>query len=1007
MRGSSRRRLIVAIVLSCGLAPSARAGQSAAAAPVSEIPLPGGVAGLMRAAGLQPSSDPVAALHAFVRVVHGGRNGPPDVVIRYLEAVSRLSAATAKLPNHEVSIPPVGMPMAAVREWVAAAGLSVADGRVVEDGHAESARRRQVLEQAGVPVAGWVEALGAGRSIQVRIPSDTVPLPLSPDLWGSAILGRDVPPGQLAGAILADRRAALVYHGLMALDDETLLYLGGRPSLLSDIAERGAGAFGRWGRSIRVRNGQVQVPGGPRAAASWAKVVGQAPADPQRFIRALVSRDAGRAAYLYDVVAHLDPVRQAFALGDAREVDRAARFHALYGTFAGTAALDTRGDWPVVRHPVDPGAVLAQVAAAEGGRMAQPSSLAMWEAVFGAGARGCSSAGGRSGEVDAAWLVDRIEREFPERRAEWLGAVAFAQRVFGRARPSDLPAVCEAVASFRSHQALLLALERMRMDDPSDYVAAVRFAERTWTGADRRAAIVRTAQAQGILVTLERAFSARTIDSATARRLVLSLSALATEPVAQPSGAIAAWMRATLLPALCGPQLGGEACLVRAVSGQGLPGNGSGVVTWEDERYRVDLGAATATRVERIRASQRGATIDEALALIVAAATLADRGASVEDIERQAAVVAAVSLNPNLDRPDVFGHGRPDLRARLRAARSQLASAGAAERAEAASSLAEAGDLLLAEALVSFAYAVAIGDPEDAVLMAGDPSRQHQFDATLGPATAPWHLPEEVQAPDGSWLTEGAAIGLHVVFARSWLRRLSMQDPGMRPRPDPQDVRAFGESQALFNAFDLTDGGRDAIVGAIRRGRTRLAELLRSPDRFWNAAADAGIGEWRRRATLWAAGRPETSGVDGGKVPAPADYLALSELMWLGGPDLPTAELDHWGVSARTMDGRPTPRMPRGHAWEDFEGPRGMGLLPAWMADVPLRAAEMLAALELPAALAPGLTSYVAWDVMTSAEMAHPDDWLAVVRATRALPEDRTFDYVSTLTAIGPLVPAK
>jgi hypothetical protein len=31
--------------------------------------------------------------------------------------------------------------------------------------------------------------------------------------------------------------------------------------------------------------------------------------------------------------------------------------------------------------------------------------------------------------------------------------------------------------------------------------------------------------------------------------------------------------------------------------------------------------------------------------------------------------------------------------------------------------------------------------------------------------------------------------------------------------------------------------------------------------------------------------------------------------------------------------------------------------------------------------------------------MAHPDDWVALIRATRALPPDRTFDYISTLTA--------
>jgi hypothetical protein len=37
--------------------------------------------------------------------------------------------------------------------------------------------------------------------------------------------------------------------------------------------------------------------------------------------------------------------------------------------------------------------------------------------------------------------------------------------------------------------------------------------------------------------------------------------------------------------------------------------------------------------------------------------------------------------------------------------------------------------------------------------------------------------------------------------------------------------------------------------------------------------------------------------------------------------------------------------------------------------------------------------------------MAHQDDWLAVARAAQAVPADRMADYVSALTADGPLVP--
>ncbi len=151
---------------------------------------------------------------------------------------------------------------------------------------------------------------------------------------------------------------------------------------------------------------------------------------------------------------------------------------------------------------------------------------------------------------------------------------------------------------------------------------------------------------------------------------------------------------------------------------------------------------------------------------------------------------------------------------------------------------------------------MAIGDPDDGVLMGGNPARGHLFDSTVGPATPAWHLPEEMQAVDRSWLVEGSALMLRTLYAKSWLRRLEIHDPGAAVRPDPQDVRAVGESVTAFSPFDLTDEGRDQIVAAIRRGRSRVAELIASPPALWKAARAAGVGEWRCRAALWAARTP-------------------------------------------------------------------------------------------------------------------------------------------------------
>jgi hypothetical protein len=81
-----------------------------------------------------------------------------------------------------------------------------------------------------------------------------------------------------------------------------------------------------------------------------------------------------------------------------------------------------------------------------------------------------------------------------------------------------------------------------------------------------------------------------------------------------------------------------------------------------------------------------------------------------------------------------------------------------------------------------------------------------------------------------------------------------------------------------------------------------------------------------------------------------------------------------------------------------------IALLPSHVADLQLRVAEQLAEMKLPAVLAPGVLSYAMWDLAMNAAMADLDDWLPVVRASRSLTADRMADYLSALTAGGPLV---
>jgi hypothetical protein len=101
-------------------------------------------------------------------------------------------------------------------------------------------------------------------------PGDSVPVPLTADLWSTAIFKRTVSPRDLIPAILADRSAALICLGLTALDDRTIAYFADHPSLLERIYVRSATAFGAFSSSLQIDGNRVVPPGGPRPSDAAA-----------------------------------------------------------------------------------------------------------------------------------------------------------------------------------------------------------------------------------------------------------------------------------------------------------------------------------------------------------------------------------------------------------------------------------------------------------------------------------------------------------------------------------------------------------------------------------------------------------------------------------------------------------------------------------------------------------------------------------------------------------------
>ena len=281
-------------------------------------------------AGLDPGLPRARALLDIIRVVHEVGDGVDSELdarrsrlVAYLEALSAFEGARQPFSS--------GVTLASASDkrerkhleaFADATGFSLErDGGtttlVAESGERAELRRAALVRAGFDPVAAAAQ-LNRGESIAPALRADDVPLPLPNRAWQS----RDADgaaerfQGTALAAILGDRRASLLYYGLCAMDGQTLAYLASKPSISAAIYNSNqVGTVALYGRSLRIRDGRVDVPGGAPAVPLWETIAGEPVSDPEKFFVSVLSRDGGRLALLYDAIAQLDGDAQAFALG--------------------------------------------------------------------------------------------------------------------------------------------------------------------------------------------------------------------------------------------------------------------------------------------------------------------------------------------------------------------------------------------------------------------------------------------------------------------------------------------------------------------------------------------------------------------------------------------------------------------------------------------------------------------------------------------------------------------
>ncbi len=809
---------------------------------------------------------------------------------------------------------------------------------------------------------------------------EEVPALLPREVWERAVFGRAIEPSQLAFEILRDRRASFLYSSLFSLDSETLAYLASRPTLLSRISTNSAGPFAAFAESITVHDGRVVLPGGPALATQWEHVVGEAAAEPDRFIPALLERHNARAAWLLDAIAPLDPARQRFALRDGVEP--------LCARFASESLPADFSSRPFTRPSVDLAFVLRTIGVTESGALAPPADLALWERVFNGGGRAAPGA-----EVTAPWLLGALAPLRSQARRIRLETMLFAQRVFGgSATPRTTDAAASmtlALSSYGSHSALMLSLERLGFTDPRVYADAARAAGVLTTSGDAFRTSLRLAMFQGALALVTRLRAVETIDDRTARSLASSLIDLPAEDASGLGERLASWMENALLPTL--PGAASEDAEQRLLAGlAGLTrSRPQTTVIWEDFTYRVDVAAGELARLRRIRDKQRGNDLSSVLEVRRLKARSVDVTPHLARLASRLGLPAGGGLFRTGETGGAKSAPAGDENAATRAGR-------AARPAAPADRLVELQELVLGQLLASYAYAVAIGDADAPMLLAGNPADTHDFDVAESGSRSAW-LVATTRAVESPQTEHGSILGLERALAVPSLRQTTLAAPGVAPNLAQLDLQGLAEGIAILSPLRLDDQGRDMIAADLRRGRERIRAAVRSPGEIDTLAASAGVERWRRRLMRLASA--------GGAVVV-MSYWSLAEVRSVGhdGPTPPS--LHAWGPAQRLVDGSWRTALPARLSMSELGGRiPGDGLLSGQIADLHLRTAEWLAETKLPAALAPGILRSALWDLAMNTRMADLDDWLAVVRAAQAVPADRMADYVSALTADGPLAP--
>jgi hypothetical protein len=319
--------LVVALVFSSLSANALNSDNSAASNPSqtaatspdgtitnsSEFMIPGPLRSFLRMAGISQKIAPEEVLpllsrNVFMQGYEGSRRTEFLVLLsRYVVQARELSVLVAPDGKIHVTNCDDAKPLLAVLGYRTRPNCGAADTSL----QTADSERAFVTIDSGFPLPELERTLQGGNPFAYAYSSSPVPVLFAAGSWTMASTKNHKEVSKdLIDTIVNDPAVARLYWAFSRLDPQTSQVLEGSIGIRKLLPY--AAVLDFYGTHLCIRNGRVEVPGGPEAEGAWKDLVGASPASPAAFVQKLLATDKGWLTAYFDVLLRVSRSRQAY-----------------------------------------------------------------------------------------------------------------------------------------------------------------------------------------------------------------------------------------------------------------------------------------------------------------------------------------------------------------------------------------------------------------------------------------------------------------------------------------------------------------------------------------------------------------------------------------------------------------------------------------------------------------------------------------------------------------------